>query len=155
MVALEQGVQRDEELAERVHQALLDVQPLNLLALPTVHVAVRNGHVTLSGNVATASQAASIGRAVRELPDVRTVANELFDDGALTLDAWSALATVAELRGIDRRLRVVFGTIYLDWPARAAALEEAADRALAGLPGVHQVVHGAWPEDEYRHGAAA
>jgi hypothetical protein len=155
MVTLEHGLQRDEELGERIHQALLDLQPINLLALPSVRVAVDGGHVRLSGNVATASQAAAIGRAVLGMPGIRTVANQLFDDGGLTLDAWSALSRTPELRGIDRRIRVVFGTVYLDWPARDATLEDAAGRALDGLPGVVQVVHGQWPEDEYRRKPAA
>ncbi|HLG69941.1 MAG TPA: BON domain-containing protein [Chloroflexota bacterium] len=155
MVTLEHGLRRDEELAQRIYQALLDLQPINVLALPNVRAAVEDGQVTLSGNVATASQAAAIRRAVRALPGVRAVASKLFDDGNLHLDVWEALAGAPELRGVDRRLRVVFGIVYVDWAVRSAELEETADRALGALPGVRHVVHGDWPEDEYRRGHAA
>jgi len=146
MVTLEHGLRHDEHLAQRIHDALLDMQPLNLLALPTVRVSIDDGHVRLSGNVATASQAVSMAAAVRDLAGVKSVANALVDDGSLTLDAWLALNALPELRGKDRRLRLVFGTAYIDWAVRCPELERAADEALAGLAGIRQVVHGQWRE---------
>lgn len=155
MVNLERELRPDEALAERVQRALIDLQPINPMALPKVEAAAIDGHVRLSGNVATASQAALIRAAVWNLPGVRTLTDELFDDGNLTLAAWSALADVPELQGIDRRLRLVLGTAYLDWPARVPALERAAGHALRRVPGIRAVVHGCWPAEDYRRETAA
>jgi hypothetical protein len=146
---------RDDNLTRRLELALIDIQPLNPLALPKVCATADGGHVTLYGNVATASQAASIARAVSALPGIRTLCNELVDDGNLTLDVWFALTRVPELCGADRRLRVVFGTVYVDWAVRSPSLEALTDRVLDGLPGVRQVVHGEWPDEEYRRARVA
>jgi hypothetical protein len=150
MVTLEHGLLKDEALAERVHAALMDLQPPLHLALPMLRVSLKDEQVTVSGNVATASQKEAVGRRLARLSGVRRVVNNIVDDGNLTLDVWSALAGIQQLRGVDRRLKLVLGTVHLEWVVRDPEREAVVDRVLAGIPGVRGIVHGTWPPEECR-----
>lgn len=67
----------DEMLARQVCRALDDIKPLDRLGVP-LHIKVSNGLVTLRGVVATYLSKAQILQAVRSVPGVRQVREELW-----------------------------------------------------------------------------
>lgn len=136
----------DEILASHVSGALLDLQSLPLLALPRIDVAVQNGHVKLEGNVATASLARALRDRARQIPGVTDVTNRIVDDGSLTVAVWSALVHEPLMRGADRRIRIVLGTVYIDWAGRNQERELRAETLIRRVPGVQGVIHCDWTE---------
>jgi osmotically-inducible protein OsmY len=129
----------DYDLEAEVRDAIMSLDSVRATHAE-VDVAVKQGHVTLSGIVQSPMAAIEVERTAAEVPGVAAVTNHLLDDGTLARNIAEALARDERTRSIPPGYRVssTFGHVRI-----AGYFEdEAAQAVLAvaqAVPGVREV----------------
>jgi osmotically-inducible protein OsmY len=115
---------------------------------PTVHADVRDGHVTLRGDVDADEQRRDAERVFAKVHGVRTVTNRIGvlphrapDPREVERRADDAIRTLADVDGRSIHATVEGGTVRLTGTVNSEAESLAAERAAASAPGVTAVAN--------------
>jgi osmotically-inducible protein OsmY len=115
---------------------------------PTLTATVRNGHVTLRGDVVSDEQRHEADRVFRKVHGVHGVKNALHvraeavpDDREIERRADDAIRTLADTDARSIHATVVDGTVRLTGTVRSEAESVAAERAASSVSGVIEVAN--------------
>lgn len=130
----------DDTLSRAVYNALRQVKPLQLSRLP-VRVQVKDGVVTLSGAIGSYAIKSQTLQAVRSLPGVKRVRDELWTDSELQMRVAQALATDPLTRPATQAIvvHVTNGTVALAGRVPDHAVAKAAVSVATSQIGVRAV----------------
>lgn len=130
----------DEEIAEDVRQALYDAPQFHDGAdFFAMQVSVRDGIVTLRGNVRSSVRRIEAERIARRVRGVLDVRNELLADDALELLVAQALRSDGRLQIQDLSVRAMLGLVRLQGRVPDAQQRELAAQVARHVAGVQAV----------------
>jgi osmotically-inducible protein OsmY len=132
----------DTELAQKIAHALR----WNLLVPDTVEAEIRDGHVTLRGDVRWPFQRKAAERAIRDIWGIRSVTNEIVvkprskpDPELVEKQIQEAIRRAASRDASSIRITTSNGTVHLHGTVRSLWEKQVAEDAAASAPGVAAV----------------
>ncbi len=130
----------DDEIAEDIRQALWSVYPIRSMELDAIEVLVQDGIVTLRGNVASPSHRYLAVQAVKKVPGVLHVVDELVADDDLEAEVAHELANDQQLVGLLLRVDSHLGVITFEGRVPTPELQQRAVAIAERVPGVREVI---------------
>ncbi len=130
----------DADILEDVWEALWAVYPIRALELDAIQVQVRDGVVTLKGNVASPTHRHLAVQATQKVPGVLRVEDELIADDELEAAVARQLSRDELLAKSYIRVESDLGTVTLMGKVSSRDLERRALELAGQVPGVRSVV---------------
>ena len=131
----------DRATKAHIERALWNDEVLRAIETYDVVVLVKNGVVYLSGHIMGASSQARIQRAIRGIPGIMGVQNNLVLDDRLTLEVAGSLGTLEHTHGCKFFTGASHGVISLNGTVNDENVKLLAEQRVSSHPGVRGVIN--------------
>lgn len=138
---LETIQEKDVVLREAIHRAFWKDDVLRAIEFGEIDIHVINGTVYLSGHIVGASSQSRIKNAIRTVPGIRAIKNDLVLDDKLTLDVAAALGTLEHTHDCKFFTGASHGVISLNGTVSDQNVKSFAEKCAASNSKVRGVIN--------------
>lgn len=133
--------EKDVILREAIHRAFWKDDVLRAIEHGEIDIHVINGTVYLSGHIVGASSQSRIKNAIRTVPGIKAIKNELVLDDKLTLDVASALGTLEHTHDCKFFTGASHGVVSLNGLVHDETVRALAEKCAVSNPNVRGVIN--------------
>jgi osmotically-inducible protein OsmY/uncharacterized protein YkvS len=133
--------EKDVILREAIHRAFWKDDVLRAIEYGEIDVHVKNGTVYLSGHIVGAGSQSRIKNAIRTVPDIRAIKNDLVLDDKLTVDVAAALGTVEHTHDCKFFTGASHGVVSLNGLVHDETVRVLAEKCAVSNPNVRGVIN--------------
>ncbi|HLO33575.1 MAG TPA: BON domain-containing protein [Anaerolineales bacterium] len=131
----------DAAIKETVERAIWNDDVLRAIEYYEIAVHVNNGVVYLSGHIVGTTSRSRLEKAVRAIPGIRGIKNNLVLDDKLTLEVAASLGTLEHTYSCKFFTGASHGVISLNGIVSAENVKLLAEKCVAGNPNVRAVIN--------------
>lgn len=135
------SVKVDASITESIDRALWNDRVLRSTDYWKIGVAVKDGIVSLSGNIMSITNQQRAVDAVRSVPGVQEIISHLVSDDHLIRDVASALGEIEHLYGVKFFTGATNGVVLISGEVSNTHIRILAEKCAASIPGVRGVIN--------------